>query len=136
MLPGCDFPGDRTARKEGNQQRPGLKTEHRKIQDEVADLKICRKCKRHPVRRKKNQFGAVGIKEKWHARTAKKTEVALRSKISRRWTRKTLALIGRTKTENRAETLRRETSLEWEQETGCAAVSGKIQTSTGSDRRA
>jgi hypothetical protein len=71
-----------------------------------------------PVRRKKNRFGAAGIKEKRPARTVKKIEVALRSKISRRWTRQTLALTGRTKTENRAETLRREKSLEREQETG------------------
>jgi hypothetical protein len=42
----------------------------------------------------------------------------------------------RTKTENWAEALRRETSLEREQETGHAAARGKIQTSTGSDRRA
>jgi hypothetical protein len=52
------------------------------------------------------------------------------------WTRQTLALTGCTKTENRAETLWHETSLEREQETGHATASGKIQTSTGSDQRA
>jgi hypothetical protein len=92
MLPGCDFPVDRTVHKAGNQQHPRLKTEHRKIQDEVTDLKIGRKCKRHPVGHKKNRFGAVGIKEKRPARTAKKTEVALRSKMSQRWMRKTIVL--------------------------------------------